>query len=62
MDKREKRTSRPREIHVASKMLGRHNIICATISFASDHSKLGHSGFSIGIQQLCAVPDDASML
>ncbi len=43
-------------------MLGGHDIVSTSISLARDDGDLGHRGFSIGIQQLGTVTDDAAVL
>ena len=43
-------------------MLGSHHIVSATIGLAGDDGDLGHSGLSVGVQQLGAVADDTAVL
>jgi len=43
-------------------MLGCHDIIGASIGLAGDDGDFRHSGFSIGVEQLGAVADNAAVL
>ena len=43
-------------------MLGRHHIVGTAIGLAGDDGHLGHGAFGVGVEQLGAVLDDATVL
>ena len=51
----------PGKVHIATEMLGRHDVVGATIGLARDDSDFRHGALGIGIEQLCAVFDDAAV-
>ena len=48
--------------HGRVRYLAGHYVISSSIRFPGDNRDFGYSGFSIGVKQLCTVPDDAAVL
>jgi hypothetical protein len=42
--------------------LAGHYVIGSSIRFPGDNRDFGYSGFSVGVEQLSTVPDDAAVL
>ena len=53
--------ARPGVGDVGAEILAGHNHVRAAIGFARDDGDLGHGGFGVGVEQFCAVTDDAAM-
>ena len=52
----------PRKIHVTAQVLGCHHIVGTTVGFAGDDGNFRHGAFGIGVEQFCAMLDDAAVL
>src|SRR2546422_1793783 len=52
----------PRHVVVAAHVLRVHDIVGSAVRLARDHGELGHGGLAVGVEQLRAVLDDATVL
>ncbi len=53
---------RPSVVHVAAELLAAHHDVAAAIALAERNGYLRHGGFSVCIEELCAVEDDTVVL
>src|SRR5579884_838674 len=51
----------PGVVQVAAHVLAVHDVVCAAVGFAGNHRDLGNGGFTVGVEQLRAMPDDAAV-
>ena len=49
-------------VQVSAQLLASHHDVASAVALAQGNGNLGHSGFSIGIQQLCTVQDHSVVL
>ncbi len=52
----------PGEVEVCAYRFGTHHHVCTAVRLARDHRELRHRRFTVGIQELRAMPDDAAVL
>src|SRR5687767_8963707 len=52
----------PRDVVISAYVLRAHHVVRTTIRLSRYHCQLGHRGFAVSIQELCAMLDDASVL
>lgn len=50
---------RPRVVDVGAQVLARHDVVCAAVGLACNHSDLRHGRFRIRVEQFGAVSDNA---
>ena len=54
--------ARPGDVDIAAHVLGSHHAVGTAVGLAGDDGDLGDGGLAVGVQQLCAAPDDAVVL
>ena len=50
------------EVDISAELLAVHHDVCSAICLTGDERNLGHCGLGKGVEELCAVTDDAPVL